>query len=160
LRRGRLVALAASDFIGLAHRWLNIAAIAPFREGKARQIAYVKTPHIGGTLHFVELRNDDLVQVGQMPGFSNHAIGSRELRLSANADIDGDGRPELALPTGDRRALRIVRFREGRLTALAVVPLPAPIDKAIGVKGRPGAIRFIVGLADGRVFVVGKRAAR
>ncbi|MFT5485432.1 MAG: hypothetical protein ACI9JL_004117 [Paracoccaceae bacterium] len=153
---GKLVMRAATEFIGRANRWLNIAGIAPFRRGKGMEIAYVQTPHIGGTLFFYAYEAGKLVKVGERAGFSNHQIGSTEMRLSAIADIDGDGggAPELALPSADRRDLRIVGFDKGRLIDRGAAPLPARIDKAIGIRGSGTAAQFIVGLENGEVYVV------
>lgn len=154
LRRDRLVRHNSTRFIGRPNRWLNIAGIAAFRGTQGKQIAYVETPHIGGTLYVYDFAWDGLKAAGRLRGFSNHVIGSRELRLSAVADIDGDGAPELALPSGSRRALRIVGFRKDKLVEVATANLPAPIDKAIGVRGTGRATRFIVGLANGEVYEI------
>lgn len=154
LRDRRLVELASSDFIGTANRWLNIAGIADFSGGGGRQIAYVQTPHIGGILRFVHLTEGGLEEIASARGFSNHAYGSRELRLSAVIDIDGDGAAELALPSADRRALRIVGLVGGGIVEIATVPLPAQVDKAIAVVGQGASTRFVLGLADGSVVEV------
>lgn len=154
LRNGTVEELASTPFIGRANRWLNIAGIARFRGGRGREIAYVQTPHIGGTLFLYAYEQGRLTKIGSLGEFSNHAIGSREMRLSAVADIDGDGRMELALPADNRRRLRIVGFGETGLRDRAVADLPAAIDKAIAVRGAGPATRFIVGLENGRVFEI------
>ena len=156
LRGGILVQLASTDFIGRPHRWLNIAAIAPFRGGSGQEIAYVETPHIGGTLYILEFANDRLRRVATLRGFSNHEGGSTELRLSAVADIDGDGRMDLALPSADRRTLRIVGFGPDGLTSFATADLPSRIDKAIAVEGIGRNLRLIVGLESGEVYEIGR----
>ena len=160
MRDGALRQLATTDFIGLANRWLNISGIASFRGGKGKEIAYVQTPHIGGTLFMYAFANGQLKKFGELDGFSNHVIGSREIRLSAIADIDGDGTPELALPSADRRQLRIIGFSENRVVEHAFVPLPTPIDKAIGVRGRGPEISFIVGLESGRKIKIGRKTGQ
>lgn len=152
----KLVIRAATGFIGRANRWLNIAGIAPFRGGKGMEIAYVQTPHIGGTLFFYAYEAGKLVKVGESAGFSNHQIGSTEMRLSAIADVDGNGAPDLAVPSADRRQLRIVGFDNGRLIDRGAANLPDAIDKAIAVRGTGKAARFIVGLRTGRVYAIGR----
>lgn len=156
LRGDTLRQLATTKFIGLANRWLNIAGIARFRGGSEKEIAYVQTPHIGGTLFMYAYENDQLKKVGESAGFSNHLIGSTEMRLSAVADIDGDGVPELALPSADRRRLRIVGYKDRRLIDRAAALLPAPIDKAVATRGNGPTTRFVVGLENGAVYRIGR----
>ena len=156
LRDGELRPLATTAFIGTPNRWLNIAGIAPFRGGPALEIAHVRTPHIGGTLVFHAFERGRLVMVARRFGYSNHVIGAREMRLSAVADVDGDGRADLALPGVDRQSLEIVALGAGDIRPVATVPLPAPVDKAIAVRDAGKNAAFMVGLSDGQVFRVGR----
>lgn len=158
LSGGSLIRRASTGFIGRANRWLNIAGIADFRANGRQDIAFVRTPHIGGTLFVYALEDGDLVRKAAMDGFSNHLIGATEMRLSAVADVDGDGRQDLAVPSNSRRTLRIIGFAEdGTLTELGSADLRAPIDKAIAVQGSGRDLRFVVGLADGSVHEVRRR---
>ena len=154
LKNSAVVQRASTDFIGLSNRWLNIAGIASFLGRRGKEIAFVQTPHIGGTLFFYEFAEDKLKRVGSLDGFSNHLIGSKEMRLSAVADINGDGRLDLALPSDDRRTLRIVGFSKGALSDLAFANLPSGIDRAIAVKGTGRRLRFVVGLENRDVYDV------
>ena len=70
-----------------------------------------------------------MIPVARQYGFFNHAIGSPELRLSAVADANGDGRVDLALPRADRLGLKIITLADGDIRAIAAVPLPDRIDK-------------------------------
>ena len=151
---GALVERAVSTPIGMANRWLNVAGIDDFMGLGRRQIAIVRTPHIGGTLIFLDFVGDDLVPVADRYGFSNHEIGAIEQRLSAVADVNGDGRPDLAVPSDRRDALLIMGFDNDRLVERAAIALPARIDKAIKVEGTGESVRFTVGLSDGSVFEV------
>lgn len=151
---GALVERASTGFIGRANRWLNVAGIANFTGSGGKQIAFVRTPHIGGTLFIFAFRDGALVPVAHMEGFSNHAIGSRELRLSAVTDIDGDGRADLALPSANRRSLRLIRFGTDGAVEIASIALPSQIDKAIATAGNGSDLRFIVGLKDGTVYAI------
>lgn len=153
---GGLVERGTTGFIGRANRWLNVAGIADFLGEGGSQIAYVQTPHIGGTLFVYRLMEDGLRLAGELYGFSNHVIGSTEQRLSAVADIDGDGRPDLALPSADRRALRMVSLRRAGIREIASVPVPGRIDKAILVERAGDGVRFVLGLDDGSVVRVAR----
>lgn len=149
---GKLQQMATNGFIGRSNRWLNIAGIADFDGRPGLEIAFVRTPHIGGTLFFYGYRNGKLQRVGAIDGFSNHAIGALEMRLSAITDIDGDGKIELALPSNNRASLRIVELRPGKPVERAEIPLPARIDRAIAVRGKGRGISIIVGLDDGEIY--------
>ena len=77
------------------------------------------------------------------------------MRLSAVADFDGSKRLELAVPSADRRSLRIVEFKKDGLQEIGSAQLPAPIDKAIGVSNDNNK-GYVVGLENGEVFRVYK----
>ena len=168
---------ATTGFYGRKNRWLNIAGIAPFLGIAGNEIAFVQTPHIGGDLFILRYSRGRLIQFGAGEDFSNHVLGSREMRLSAVADVDGDGRAELAVPSADRKALRIIGLTakvsrvsssggsansviighqndsQGGLKEFARVEFSSPIDKAIGIEtDRPKG--FVVGLEDGSVHLV------
>ena len=97
-----------------------------------------------------------MTPVARQCGFSNHTTGSPELRLSAVADANRDGRVDLALPRADRLELRIITLADGDTRAIAAVPLPARIDKAIGVLKTGGDPSFLVGLTNGQVCWIGR----
>jgi len=152
---GALVERGTTGFIGRANRWLNVAGIADFLGG-GQQIAYIQTPHIGGTLFVYHLGADGLQRVGELYGFSNHVIGSTEQRLSAVVDLDGDGRPDLAVPSADRSILRLISVHSTGLREIAAIPLPSRLDKAILVEGSGDTLRLVLGLDDGRVVGVSR----
>lgn len=156
IRKGRLVEIAATASIGRPNRWLNVAGIADFTGDGRLDIALVTTPHIGGRLEIWTLVSGLFTRVAAAEGFSNHAIGSTELGLSAVADVDGDGVPDLALPDAERSALRIVSVRDGANHSIAAIPLEGSVVTAIGTLGPPHRPIFVVGLEGGRAVVVRK----
>ena len=136
---------AESEQIGQAFRWLNPVGVADFDGDGRNEIAAVITPHLGGPLKLYEWKEERLEQDHEAPGFSNHAIGSREQGLSAIADMDGDGVVDLIVPDAARRNLRVVTFSMGGFRELAEVVNAAPIDLAVLAQdldgdGRPEAI--------------------
>lgn len=152
LREGRLAEVGANEFIGLRNRWLNIAAIADITGDGRKDIAYVRTPHIGGMLRLFRY-DDGLRFVSEIDGFSNHAIGAREQRLSAVADIDGDGDMEIAVPSDSRNSIRIIDFKDG-LTEVAFADLPTRIEGPVLAEGAGTKARFVIRLVGGAVVAL------
>lgn len=151
VRDGGLVELGATPFIGRANRWLNIAGIADFTGRGSLQIAFVETPHIGGTLKLAAFDGQSLQVVARLDGFSNHAIRSREQRLSVVADMDGDGLADLLLPNARRDHLIAVTFRP-RLEQLVSLPLDGTVEQ---LSGETENRRALVRLRSGSVWQVG-----
>lgn len=154
VRGESIVELAATPFIGRSNRWLNIAGIADFLGRSDLQVAFVETPHIGGTLKLAVFDGQSMRVVARQSGFSNHEIRSREQRLSAVADIDGDGIVDLAVPNARRTSLELVRFAGGRIHTLASVPLPSSVRQAVLSEGQGASARFVIGLANGNIVSV------
>lgn len=153
---GEFRLLAESEPIGRSNRWLNPVGVADFDGDQRREIAVVVTPHIGGILTIYERRGKRLVPKFRQEGFSNHAIGSRELGMSAIVDYNGDGVPDLAVPGADRHSLRIVTFAGGRFVELGNFAYGAEIVTAIvpanfGTQIRPD---LVFGLEDGTLVVL------
>jgi hypothetical protein len=115
VRDGALVRLAEAPAFGRPSRWLNPIGVADFDGDATPEAAAFITPHIGGILKFYSVRGDLLVEEGSAGGFSNHAIGSRALGLSAVFDANGDGIPDIALPDARRGGIRIMTFAAGAI---------------------------------------------
>ena len=105
--------LAAGVAIGRGYRWRHQLAVAPFGPNHELELAVVRTPHIGGTVEFYRLVEDRLEIVAQMPGYTSHVIGSRNLDMAVAGDLDGDGRTELLLPDQARTGLGAIQHTAG-----------------------------------------------
>lgn len=154
VRDDRLRILAESPPIGVAHRWLNPVGAADFDGDGATEIAFVRTPHIGGTLLLYRWQEGALTEVHKAHGFSNHAIGTRELGLSAILDADGDGIADIALPDSSRRILRVVTFAGSSFRELTRVEHGSPVTSRIAVLNGEGKTALAYTLADGSVIGV------
>jgi len=151
IRDGEIVWLAETDPIGRPYRWLNPAGVGDFDGDGGLELAYVETPHIGGILHILSFDGGRWHREGSLPGFSNHAMGSRALGLAAVRDLDGDGAEDLLLPAAGRRRLRIVSFAGGNFRELGEISHRAAIVTDFQVHDRDGNGRpdIAYGLADG-----------
>jgi len=155
LRGATLQEVATTPFIGHSHRWLNVAALAPIIDPDRLAIAYVETPHIGGTLRIYHLKDSALIEKAQLFGFSNHAIGSRELALSVTFDADGDELADLLLPDAARSALRLIGWTKNDLIEKARYPMPARVSGPLTMTSNGSEISVIVPLDDGKTYRLG-----
>jgi hypothetical protein len=97
--------LASGPAIGLGYRWRHQIAFAPFGPKGELELVDVLTPHIGGVVEFFQLEGDELRIVAQVPGYTSHIIGSRNLDMALAGDFDGDNQVELLLPNQSRTEL-------------------------------------------------------
>lgn len=152
-RNGRYEIVAETPPIGAPHRWLNPAGIADFNGDGEANIALVRMPHAVGRLELWSWRNGALHKTLELGDVCNHVSGSRALRMSAVADFDGDKRVDLAIPSFDRRRLRLIAFAPSvREIGSFALPSPAITDFALmtDVAGHP-AVLF--GLENGALVL-------
>lgn len=149
-RGARLVAydreggrVGAGEPVGGGFRWRHQLAIAPFGPGGERELAAVRTPHIGGTAEFYREHEGRLERVATLSGYSSHSIGSRNLDGGLAGDFDGDGRVELLVPTDARTELAAVRRTGDGATEAWRLELGGPLRTNV----------FGLGLADGGLAV-------
>ena len=145
--------IAETPPIGRPHAWLNPAGIADFDGSGTTDIAVVRQPHVVGVLELWSWQDQQLKKVAEVPDVSNHFIGSKALGMSWTADLDADGHADLAVPSLDRRSLRLIAFVP-KVRDIARVSLPARVVTNIGpasIGDRPG---LVAGLEDGRLVII------
>lgn len=71
--------------IGRSFRWLNPVAIFDLDGDDTLEIAWIQTPHIGGILKVAKIQPGQLRVLDEVSQYTNHAIGQRNLCLSALA---------------------------------------------------------------------------
>ncbi|MCK6432270.1 MAG: hypothetical protein HUU30_01850 [Burkholderiaceae bacterium] len=132
---------AVAEPIGTAHRWLS-----PSTDG--RRLLAVHTPHIGGVLHRHELQDGRLHSQVIGRGISNHAIGQRDLDVSAWVGSSW------VVPTQDRRRLQIIDADEqSPATVAPSTEVAAPIARLVPWhRGRRSGVAAL--LADGSLWWV------
>ncbi|MFT5180377.1 MAG: hypothetical protein ACI8S3_000250 [Alphaproteobacteria bacterium] len=153
---------AEAEPIGQSNRWLNPAGAGDFDGDGRTEVAYVETPHIGGTLRLYEYNNRKLTADGAARGFSNHAIGTREQDLAAVADWNGDGVVDLLVPDSRRQALRIVTFAGGEFKELERIKNPHRIVTAVlpARLDQSDRVTVVYGLADGTLVAISPSSTR
>ncbi|MFQ5624307.1 MAG: FG-GAP repeat domain-containing protein [Paracoccaceae bacterium] len=110
---GRLRKIAATPNIGRSHRWLAPVGIADFNADGYTDVAYVETPHIGGTLRIWSMRGGRrLREIARVAGLANHLIGDDFISGGVRR-CDGK-RPVIVV--ADQRWTRVIGvvFHEGR----------------------------------------------
>ena len=153
---GRIVRRAESPPIGQSHRWLCPIGMADFDGDGRIEIAVVETPHLGQTIVIYRQFGEKLVEVARRHGHSNHFIGSTTLDMSAVLDVDGDGIPDMVVPTGGRGRLVALSFVGGKFKEIARTPNGAEIVTAViaaDLDGN-GTADLVYGRRDGRVELI------
>lgn len=150
LREGAVTELAATAPPGLPNRWLNPIGAADFDGDGIMEVAAVETPHGNGVLRVWEWADGALVLQGDMPGVSNHAIGTPVLDLHAVRDMTGDGRPDILVPDQARTTLRVLTVGPTRIHESTRIALPG----ALGTRIVATAYGFIMGTTDGDLALV------
>jgi hypothetical protein len=136
--RDRFELAALGEPIGQRHRWLS-----PSSDGM--RLWAVHTPHLGGVLQRYRSEGERLVGDVVARGVSNHAVGERELDVSAWAGN------HWVVPTQDRRSLRIFELGSGAgALRYRDVPLAQPAAELRRWR-RQGEDGVAVRLRDGSV---------
>lgn len=153
VRGGVLVQVAASPAIGLSNRWLNPVGAGDFDGDGRKEIAVVRTPHIGGILILYRIEGDRLVEFARRGGYSTHAMGSTVLGMGAVLDLDGDGADDILLPGQSRSELFGVSYVGGTFRTIWNTPNRARIVTSVIVADidANGISDVLYGLADGSV---------
>lgn len=147
--------LAESPLEGMASSWLNPAGVADFDGDGLPDIALVRDPDGSGTLELWHYAGRQLTRTLALSGFSNHWSGAAVQNMATVVDIDDDGAADLALPSSDRRTIRVVSLKAGEIAIPARILLPAEAVSNILAFKPKGARRpqLMVGLADGTLLL-------
>jgi hypothetical protein len=147
--------IAQGDPIGRGARWRHQLAWAAFGPAGENLLVEVLTPHIGGIVGWFRYDGaGGLERVARYDGFTSHVINSRNLDMAVAGDFDGDGTPEIVLPSQDRSRVAGLQLDaaynvveawsfplDGTLTTnLSAVELPdGRLALAVGVQTDDGA---------------------
>ena len=106
LTDNKLEVLASTPYIGTANRWLAPVGIADFNNDGDMDIAFVDRPHLAKVLRVWSFRDNELVQIANKSGYSNHKIG--EDFISGGIKDCGD---TVSMITADARWRRIMETK-------------------------------------------------
>jgi len=138
--------------------WRHQLCAAPFAPDGATELAAVRKPHVDRTLEYYRLDGGDLTIRATREGHATHTFGSRNVDGALGGDVDGDGRPELLVPTTDRTVLSAVRRVAGGTELVGSLRLGARLTtNVVGVR-TSGQVAVGAGTADGvRVWAASNR---
>lgn len=125
---------ASTPYLNRTYRWLNVVGFSDFNGNRKQNIALIKTPHIGGYLTIYEYENNKFKEIYTRYGFTNHYIGSRELDMSAVADLNDDKTDEMILVDMKAQNIKIISFKNGKYKELKTIKNDSKINSAILVK--------------------------
>ena len=148
--------IAEGPPIGRGNRWRNQLGAGATGPNGEIEVIDVRVPHIGGVVEYFRLEGDELVRVAEQPGFTSHGIGSRNLDWALAADVTGDGRIDVIVPTQDRSALGILSRKTDGVAVVAQLGLPGRLTSNLAFAESPGgSISLAAGTAEGilRVWI-------
>jgi hypothetical protein len=137
-------------------KWRHVLAAGPFGPNGEFEVAAVRTPHLDATVEFYrpDFESGTLDIVAELPGYTSHRLGSRNLDTARAGDMSGDGRWELLVPDPSYTELAAVR-REGDGAEVAwTLPAGGEISTNIAsATDEEGRASVAVGRSDGTLRV-------
>jgi hypothetical protein len=142
--------VAAGPPIGRGGRWRHQLAVASFGPDGALELAGVRTPHLGGIVEFYAREGEQLRIVAELPGYSSHVLGARNLDMALAADLDGDGGVELLVPNQALDTLAVLRRTSAGVEATWALPVDGRVSTNLAaVAAAGGRLSIGVGRKDG-----------
>lgn len=132
--------------------WRHQLAVGPFGPDDTPEVAAVKQPHVAHELQFFRREGDDLRVTASQAGYQTHTIGSRNLDAALAGDLDGDGRPEVLVPTTGRDVLAAVRRTDDGATEAWSVPVAGQLTTNLGAVTADGDVTVAAGYGGGVRF--------
>ncbi|TQQ79884.1 hypothetical protein EGH24_10405 [Halonotius terrestris] len=129
--------------------WRHQHCVAPFGPAGGRELAVVRKPHVDRTVEFYRLADGELSVVATREGYSSHTYGSRNLDGGLAGDLNGDGQPELLVPTTDRWTLDALHRTGSSINVVRSFELDGPLTTNLtGVALNDDRVAVGAGTAD------------
>ncbi len=150
LRRGNLVRKAKGEAIGQGYRWSHLLGafdLPPY----GKRVLAIETPHLAGYLLGLRFVGGRLLEQARRPGFTTHAIGSRN--IWEFAVMRRAGAAEVVLQEVGRRNLTALALKENRWAVRWSIPLTTPVGSNLAAADFNGDGRDDLAFAgkDGRI---------
>jgi hypothetical protein len=146
--------VAESDPIGQGFRWLHQVGAGPAGPAGETELVVVRTPHIGGVVEAYRLDGDRLERVAAQPGYRSHVIGSDNLDMALLADVDGDGRAEIVVPSQDLGSLGVLARTAHGFEELSRLALDGELATNVAATATAdGGIVIAAATSDGRLRI-------
>jgi hypothetical protein len=129
---GALVEYAHVPEIGNAYRWLNIAAIHDLDNDGIVELAWIETPHIGGTLKVAKIHAGKLQVLAEKAQYSNHKIGERNLCLSVLTEQSN--KKVLYVPNQSRNKIVGFAFENNEFQAIDAIDQVVDFSKSLAAQ--------------------------
>jgi hypothetical protein len=145
---------ADGEAIGQGHRWQHQLAFAPFGPNGEMELVDVRTPHIGGIVRFYQFNGESMEVVTQLEGYTSHILGSRNLDMAVAGDFNGDGRPEIVLPSQDRSRIAGIQHNDNGAEVVWELPLDSTLSTNLSALNMPdGKLALAAGTSNGNLRV-------
>ena len=115
--------MAATAHIGARNRWLAPVGAADLDGDGTLEVAYVETPHLGKVLKVVRLSGDRLEPVAELPGLTNHHLGSAVIE---GAILSCGSSAVMLVADAGWGQVMAVRLEQGALVATPFRPYEGP----------------------------------
>ncbi|MDQ7027784.1 MAG: hypothetical protein Q9P44_19760 [Anaerolineae bacterium] len=146
------IRVADGQAIGRANRWQHQLAFAPFGINGEMELVEVLTPHIGGVVRFYRFNGNEMEIVAQVGGYTSHVIHSRNLDMAVAGDFNGDGRPEIVLPSQDRQRIVGIQHNENGAEVVWELPLNGTLSSNLAaVQLQNGKLALAAGTEAGHL---------
>jgi hypothetical protein len=139
---------AQGEAIGKSFRWMHSLGSMDFDGDGEIELAYVKTPHIGGTLILYEKVGDELVPEYQVSGVSTHRIGSRNLEAFAFFSLEDYDNPIIAVPDKRLRSIKLFTLIDEQFVLIQELETSWPVSSNIEVVESENGVLLAAGSED------------